>query len=199
MIGTIVITRHPLHVMAENANRSRRLLIGIGIALCLVGLLALILPVAAGIGVDLMVGWLLLAVGVLAAAFSLSGGERRHRWRGTAVAIGAAIVGLFLLLKPVTGTVVLASLLAVYFLVDGIIGIMATIQARRSGAAVAIGLGAAVSLILGMIMLAMLPSAAPWLLGVLVGVYLLADGVFSLVLAANIERDRQRIAGDAAS
>ena len=85
----------------------------------------------------------------------------------------------------------LASFLAAFFLIDGIIGIVAAIQAEDRTLGTSIGLGAAVSLLLGLIMLLMLPEAAPWLLGVLVGVHLIADGIFSLLLAGRLKRKRR--------
>lgn len=188
MISAIVVTRHPLPTLTRRATDSRRVLIVVGIALCLTGALALVIPSATGIAADLLVGWLLLALGGLGIYSSLSGREPRQRWRGVLLGAVAMAVGAYLVLQPLGGTALLAGLIAGFLLVDGVLGAMAAWQARGTVAVGTLSTAAVVSMAFGLLMVAMLPEAAPWLLGVLIGVHLLIDGLSSLLLARALPR-----------
>ncbi|MFW5859228.1 MAG: HdeD family acid-resistance protein [Planctomycetota bacterium] len=184
MMTHVMINRYPVDTMATDADTVRKGLLGVGIALCVLGALALLLPAAAGIAVELVIGAVFLVAGTLGLIQALSGGGRR--WRGALIGLIAALVGLFLVLQPIGGALVLATVLAVYFLVDGVFGITTAVYARDTAAAGMIGIAAAFSVLLGIVMLVLLPQAAPWLLGLVVGIHLLGDGIVSLIMSNRI-------------
>ncbi len=186
MMTHVMINRYPVDTMTTDTETVRKGLLGVGIALCVLGVLALLLPAAAGLAVELVIGAMLLVYGTLGLIQALTSGERR--WRGALIGLIAALVGLFLVLRPVGGTMLLATVLAVYFLVDGVFGITTAVYARNTVTAGMVGIGAAFSLLLGIVMLVLLPQAAPWLLGLVVGIHLLGDGIVSLIMSNRMRR-----------
>lgn len=190
MFGSIVISRNPVREFrqqaAQRSEEYKRVLMLTGTLLCLSGVIALLLPSLAGIGINLLIAVLLILLGG-AAVFSGFGAQHAaSRWPAIILGAVAALLGLFMLIQPLEGTVVLAGLLCAYFIADGLFGIMIAAQSRGTRLSWALGASAGLSLLLGLIILGILPEAAAWVLGVMLGVHLLADGVLSFVLAGRI-------------
>lgn len=159
-------------------------LIILGILFLLGGVLTLIHPFPASLTIELFAGWAFLILGLLQVVTAI-----RHRAEGAALwllLLGGvmALIGIELLRNPLGGLAALTVVVAVSFLISGLfklfIGRM--IQPGRLGWGVM--LSGAVSALLGIIVLANLSTAAPVLLGVLLGVELLSTGVTALMLAA---------------
>lgn len=155
-------------------------LVGGGIVLGVLGVLAIVFPFVTGVALSLLLG-ALLVVGSLvyfASAFSAQG------WRGFAwhVLLGLvyAVAGITLMANPVVGLATLTVLLVAYFLVDGVVEIVMGVRLLgQRGAWWAIASGA-VSLVLAGLVWVEWPSSALWAVGLLFGVGLLTSG-FSMV------------------
>jgi uncharacterized membrane protein HdeD (DUF308 family) len=171
---------------AEKAlKRGRNWLYATGAVSMIAGALAIIIPAAASVTVAILIGWILLVV----AAFALA-----HAWsvrapgRGLRLfnAVLMALAGLCLIVFPLTGTFTLTFFLAAWFLVTGAINLAAAFSQRDEPGALMLGLHGAVSLLLGILIVADLPSSAGWAIGLLVGVNLIFFAVRCLAAGALI-------------
>lgn len=156
-----------------------------GAVMVVLGILAILAPVAASIAVDIFAGWLFLISGVvgLIAIFSTHH-VHAFLWSLITAAL-SVVVGLLLIVRPVEGAVSLTILLTAFFIVEGVFQTAIAIASRH----VAGGhwgwmlLSGIVDLALAGIIVAGWPGTGIWALGLLVGVNLLTSG-WAIVMAA---------------
>jgi uncharacterized membrane protein HdeD (DUF308 family) len=163
--------------------RHWRLLFAIGILLELAGVFSIFVPIVASISVAILVGWALTVGGAVQFAHVLradAGGERIWRLFLAAVTI---VVGLSLLLFPLSGTITITFVLVVWFFVSGGTKLAAWWRTRHAEHTWMLGVNGAVSVLLGLLIWASLPSSASWAIGLLVGIELVIYGG-SLITAA---------------
>ncbi|MCO5084051.1 MAG: DUF308 domain-containing protein [Rhizobiaceae bacterium] len=152
------------------------------------GILALFNPFAATLAAVLLAGWTFLLFGVvqLIQAFRITG------WSGflwsLLLGLLTVAVGISLLFNPVAGALSLTMLVAVLFLVLGVVKIMYGFSLRPiSGWGFAV-LSGVISLLLGFMIIADYPWSATTILGILLAVELLSNGIFLLIVALGLRK-----------
>lgn len=167
----------------DQIGRARRwLMIAASLAL-LVGAVSIAVPVIASVTAAIFVGWVLLAFGIAAAIYAIS---HRAPLRGLEALVALA-AGFYLLVFPLHGAVALTFVLAVRFFASGILSLTYAMQRRGVPGSWIYGLGGILSVILGFMIAASLPSSGTWAIGLLVGVDLIFWGVRALVSARLLE------------
>jgi uncharacterized membrane protein HdeD (DUF308 family) len=171
---------------AKALKRARNWLYATGAVAMIAGALAIIIPAAASVTVAILIGWLLLVVGAFALAHAWS---VRAPGRGLRILDGLlmALAGIALIMFPLTGTFTLTFFLAAFFLVAGAVNLAAAIGHRDEPGALMLGLHGALSLILGVLIVADLPSSAGWAIGLLVGVNLIFFAVRCIAAAVLLD------------
>jgi uncharacterized membrane protein HdeD (DUF308 family) len=156
-----------------------------GIILVALGLAAVIVPPIATLAVTILVGWLFLISGIvgLFTTFWMRGVP--GFWWSLISAVLAIVVGVMLVGSPIRGAVSLTFLLIAFFLIEGVVSIMFALDHRRdlSGAWGWMLASGIVDLILGGVILAGLPGAAEWAIGLLVGINMTFGGVALIAMA----------------
>src|SRR6516164_8136525 len=109
-----------------------RLYVFEGVAMIVLGLLAVAYPVFATLAVDLYLGWLFLISGALALAAMFSARHVPGFWWAIVTALLAIVVGLALLLKPAAGIASLTAVLTAFFLVEGVFQAAAALRYREA-------------------------------------------------------------------
>src|SRR5690606_633310 len=99
-------------------------------------------------------------------------------------------VGLSLIFDPLAGMISLTILVAVLFLVTGIVKIMLSFSLRPLTGWGWVLLSGVVSLVLGIMILADILSAATQVLGILLGIELISNGVLFLFTAIGLRNLR---------
>jgi uncharacterized membrane protein HdeD (DUF308 family) len=171
----------------DEVRRVRRWLRVTGVLGIVGGVGAIIVPAVASVTTTLFIGWILIYAGVVSTfnAFSM-----RRQPRGGLRLFNAALtllLGLLLVLFPRSGTLTLTLLLAVWFFTSGAVLLMsAWVRRGRPGVGFT-WVNGALSLLLGILIVADLPSSAGWAIGLLVGINLLFWGVRTLMAASHIE------------
>jgi len=162
--------------------------IAYAVLIILIGFVALSLPLASGLGITIVVGWLLVFSGVfhLADAFHAKGAGS-FIWR-LLVSIVYIVGGLQLAFHPAFGLLTLTFILGVILLVQGVIGIVAFSRHRTLPGAGWILFNALVTLALGGLIWWDGPRAAPWIIGTLVGINLIFSGITRLMLATALRK-----------
>jgi uncharacterized membrane protein HdeD (DUF308 family) len=169
--------------VVKTAQRFTTWYIVAAVLLILVGLLAIARPTAAGLGITLLLGWLLIfgAACHLVAAFQ-GGGTRRVLFQILATVV-FAIGGLYLLTHPLLALGTLTLLLAGVILAAGILEIVAYFRLKGEAASGWMLFNGVVALLLGGIIWFHWPWSSVWALGTLVGVNLLVTGITRLMFA----------------
>jgi uncharacterized membrane protein HdeD (DUF308 family) len=173
----------------EDLKQARTWLRVIGVLGLIGGAAAIVVPAVASVTIAIFMGWLLLLVGVTMLVHEIRMRGREHRsWWDIVTALITAVAGLCLLLFPLTGTLTLTFFLISWFIVTGVLQLVAWWQTRGAPGSGLLALNGVVGLILGILIAADLPSSAGWAIGLLVGVNLIFLGVRALAAASILSR-----------
>jgi uncharacterized membrane protein HdeD (DUF308 family) len=175
----------------EGLARSWKVLMAVGLVAIFTGCFAILVPAVASVGTAIFVGWVLIFISaaLTAAAFtahSIGTVALRLLW-----ALLTFLAGLWLVIEPDNGTLTLTVVLGIYFVLMGASRLAVAFAARGRQNAGLLGLSGAAGLLVGILILAKLPSSADWAIGLLVGIDLIFAG-WTLTAAALLGRDLSR-------
>jgi uncharacterized membrane protein HdeD (DUF308 family) len=171
--------------VANALHQHWRLYLAEGIALVILGFIAILVPPIATLAVTIVLGWLFLISGLIGlyTTFML-----RHApgfwWSLISAALGV-LVGGMLLAQPVSGAFSLTLVVIAFFIIEGVASIMFALEHKRelSGRWGWMLVSGIVDLILAMFVFAGLPSAAAWAIGLLVGINMVFGGSALIAMA----------------
>lgn len=148
-----------------------------GIALLVLGVVAILTPLASTYVATLIIGIVLIANGILRVAH---GFEHRYRlgigWL-VASSIMYVCVGAAVLWAPLRGAFSVTHVVGAFFVLGAVAKAVRSYQVRDSGATAWLLLDALVGAFLGILLLAGSPSTTFWMLGTAVGVDLIIGGI----------------------
>jgi uncharacterized membrane protein HdeD (DUF308 family) len=157
--------------------------IALSVLMILAGILAIVVPVAAGIAVTVFIGWLLVFSGAAHLVFAwhtrTTGG---FIWE-LLLGIAYILVGAYVLSHPVAGLASLTLALAIYLFAKGILELVLSFRLRPMAASTWLLLDGVITLILAILIWRSWPSSSPWVIGTLVGISMLFSGVSRLMLS----------------
>ena len=145
------------------------------------GIFSIIEPGVAGLGVTLLVGWLLIFGSVAHFIAAFKGGGAKQVIFQLLVAIVYLIGGLYFVTHPILGVGTLTLLLAAIILAEGVVELIAYFRIRSQGASGWLLLNGIITLLLGGLIWFHWPSSSVWAIGTLVGVNLLMTGISRLM------------------
>ena len=156
-----------------------------GIVLLVLGLLAIVIPPLATIGITIFLGWLFFISGIVSLITTFWARKVAGFWWSLLSALLGIGAGLVLLAWPVSGAVSLTLILIAFFVIEGIVSILYALEHRqqlsgRWGWMLVSGL---VDLILAVIIFGGLPGTATWALGLLVGINMIFGGIALVAMA----------------
>ncbi|MBN9070769.1 MAG: DUF308 domain-containing protein [Rhizobiales bacterium] len=147
------------------------------------GILALIDPFAATLAAVLLAGWTFLIFGVLQIVHSF--GVRD--WPGFlwALLFGVLtlLLGIALVANPIAGALSLTVIVATLFIVIGVVKVMYAFAWRPASGWGWAALSGAISILLGIMIFAGYPASAASILGILLAVDLISNGISLLLIA----------------
>jgi uncharacterized membrane protein HdeD (DUF308 family) len=171
--------------LAGAVRRHWGLFLSEGIALVVLGALAVAAPAIASVAAAALFGWILLVSGLAGLITTLRG----RRVPGFAWSLVSALIGIaagaLLLGWPLQGTVSLTTILIAFLLIEGVVTILYALEHRTalSGRWSWMLASGVLDVVLGALLLAGLPGTALWALGLIVGINLLFGG-WALILMA---------------
>ena len=140
------------------------------------GLLAVFIPMAAGIGIALLVSWIIVWGGITYLAFAFSCRDAgAFAWR---LLIGIIYVagGGYLLFHPQIALASLTLAMTVLFLLEGVVEIAMFFRFRGDAGSGWILFDALVTLLLAYLIWRPWPSSSAWAIGTLLGINLIISG-----------------------
>jgi uncharacterized membrane protein HdeD (DUF308 family) len=147
-----------------------------GFAVIVIGMACIVIPWVPGLGVTLMIGIALIAVGIAQALYAF---ESKSFGAGAArfiFSLLAILAGLSLVAQPGVGLATITLLLAIWFFIDGIWSLVSGFKWRPFEGWGWMVFSGVVSVILGVMIYQQFPVSATWLVGVLVGIRLVFAG-----------------------
>jgi uncharacterized membrane protein HdeD (DUF308 family) len=169
--------------------------IGWAVLLIIFGFLAIALPMATSLGVVLILTWLIIASGVFQFIHAFqSQGAGSVIWK-LLVAVVYLFAGVYFLLHPMLGLASFTLALAFFFLVEGVMDLVAYFQNRHLDGAGWILLDGVVTVILGLLVWRHWPSSSRWVIGTLVGISMIMTGTTRLMISLAARRLRN-VVGD---
>jgi uncharacterized membrane protein HdeD (DUF308 family) len=156
-----------------------------GIVLVVLGLLAIAVPLVAGLAITILFGWLFLISGIVGLVTTFAMRRAPGFWWSLLSAVLGIVVGVLLLAQPALGLVSLTYVLIAFFIVEGVATIMFALEHRRQltgrwGWMLASGI---VDLFLALVILAGLPGSVGWALGLIVGINMVFGGASMIGMA----------------
>lgn len=174
--------------MADLTKRHSKALRIEGVVIVILGVVAILLPTVATLGIGLLLGIVFLIAGALKL-------QRALHFRGLpgfglslAGALLLTVAGIALLVYPWKGVAVLTLVLAVLFLLEGLGEIGFGLQFRDLPAWGWIMVSGVASLVIAFLLLFQWPSSATWAIGLLVGINLLFTGAWLLAMGSALRR-----------
>lgn len=158
----------------------------LGILVMLLGIASMSAPLLTGLAITVMVGSMLLVSGVVQVfhGFKVLGGGAKF-W-AILVGVLTVVVGVLVLMRPVSALAGLTLILACFFVADGILTAIAAFQARPTRGWGWLLFSAVVTLLLGGIIWMQWPVSGAWAIGILIGVRILMAGLTMIFVGSAV-------------
>jgi uncharacterized membrane protein HdeD (DUF308 family) len=162
-------------------KRASRWLIASAAVVFACGVLAIALPLTFSIGIAGLLGWLFIFAAVAHFVFGIHFGSGTLAWH-TLIAALYALAAINLLVNPLLGVVLLALVIGVVLVAEGIIEVVLFFSLREYPHVVWILIDGIATLVLGIVACAHWPPASLELVQYLVGVSFVSSGISRLLL-----------------
>ncbi|WP_049903099.1 HdeD family acid-resistance protein [Halococcus agarilyticus] len=177
-----------------NSRRSRpftdnwRVLAGVGALVSILGIIAIFSPFVTGIALSPILGVLLVIGGIGHAVHVFSAeGTRTFVWQAL-LAVAYAVSGITLIANPIIGLLTLTLLLAVFFVIEGLIEVVMGVRRRPASGWGWLLASGVVGIVAGVLVWIGWPISALWVVGLVFGIKLLSTGATMIVLAMGSRR-----------
>jgi uncharacterized membrane protein HdeD (DUF308 family) len=165
-----------------DVSRAIRWLIVSAAVVFVCGILAIVLPLTFSFGVAGLLGWLFIFAAAAHVIFGIHFASGTLGWH-TFIAALYALAAINLLVNPLLGVVLLALLIGVVLVAEGIIEILLFFLLREYRYVVWILIDGVLTLVLGIVTCAHWPPVSLELVQYLVGVSFISSGISRLLLA----------------
>ena len=140
------------------------------------GLIMILLPLEAGIGIAIWISAIIVAAGAFHLIFAVAAGSfGGYLWR-TLIGILYMVGGIYLIMHPALALASFTIVLGVVFLVEGVLQIIAYFAIRALPGSGWMLFDGIVTVLLAILILAHWPWSAVWALATIVGINLLISG-----------------------
>jgi uncharacterized membrane protein HdeD (DUF308 family) len=172
------------NVLKEVAGMS----IGVAVVMIVLGFLAVALPLATGIGISILVGWIIVFSGVAYLAYAFAAkGAGAFLWR-MLIGIFYVLGGLYLAFHPTLALESLTLVVAAVFIAEGVLQMIVFFQFRSLPGSGWILFDGIMTIILGVLIGYPWPFSSAWAIGTLVGINLLISGFTRLLYSTEARK-----------
>lgn len=174
----------------RNSKKNAGVLLGLGLALIVLGTLAIYSVVYATFASVIFFGWLLIFAGFIQFGHSLYARYWSGFWLQFIIGLCAVAAGALILFDPLAGMISLTLLLSLWFIIQGVIRIWLSLTKRFEHWIWILASGI-ISLLLGILILMQWPASGLYIIGLFVGIDLIFNG-WSLVALSTMARKMKR-------
>jgi uncharacterized membrane protein HdeD (DUF308 family) len=154
----------------------------LGILLIILGIAAVAFPFVTTIAAKVFLGWLFLIAGILQVVHAFSTRTWSEFFLDLLIGVLYVVAGGWLAFFPLTGIITLTLLLAIMFVIHGVLEGMIAFRIRPHVGWIWMLMAGMVAVTVGVLLILKLPSSATWAIGLLVGINLIMSGVAYLFL-----------------
>ena len=154
----------------------------LGALLVVLGIAAVAFPFVTTIAAKVFLGWLFLIAGIVQVIHAFSTRTWRAFFLDLLIGLLYVIAGGWLAFFPLTGIITLTFLLAIMFILHGVLEGMIAFSIRPHVGWIWMLLAGIVAVVIGVLLILKLPSSATWAIGLLVGINLIMSGIAFLFL-----------------
>jgi uncharacterized membrane protein HdeD (DUF308 family) len=176
------------NALAARVHQATTWSIALSVLMIATGVLAIGLPMMAGVAVTALVGWLLVFSSALHLGFAWRGGGAAAVLWEILLGVAYGVIGLYVLMNPVAGLASLTFAVAVYLFVEGVLEFVVSFQLRPAPGAGWLLVDGIVTLVLAFMIWSTWPSSAAWVIGTLIGISMLFSGLTRLMLSLAVRR-----------
>jgi uncharacterized membrane protein HdeD (DUF308 family) len=166
--------------VVDSVRAAARTIFILGVVLVILGVLSIMMPWAAGLAAQTLVGLLFIAAGVAWITFAF----HAHDWGSgiweSLVGMFAIVSGVIMVSHPLVGLAALTLVVASYFIATGILKIVFAFRIRMLKGWVWVLVNGIVSVLLGVLISYQWPWSGLYAIGTLLGIDLVFGG-FSLI------------------
>ena len=166
-------------IIAEERERIRRAWGGfvvVGVLLTVLGIAGLVFVGATTLLSVLFVGWFFLIGGAAEVIHAIIRKGWSGFWLDLVSGVITTLAGLFIVLHPLAGASVLTIFLGAMFLIGGVFRLAAGVAVRNPYAGL-FAIHGVISILLGVLIIAEWPNSLLWVIGTLVAIDLLMNGI----------------------
>jgi uncharacterized membrane protein HdeD (DUF308 family) len=171
--------------LQEELQTGYRWAVTLGIVMIILGVLAIAAPFYATLIATVIFGWVLIVSGIVHTIYSFQTRKAGNFFLKLLVSLLYLGAGIFILQSPVIGALSLTLALGIAILVSGVTQTIMAFQMRPApnwGWVLASGIA---SIILGILISNRWPFSATWVIGLLVGVTLLFNGWWIILVSTS--------------
>jgi len=160
----------------------------LSILMMIAGALAILTPAVTGIGVMMLLGWLLIGSGVLHLVFAWRGGHASAVIWEILLGILYGGIGFYIIGQPLAGLASVTFAIAGYLLLKGVLEFVVWMQLRRLPGTRWLLFDGILTFVLAAMIWSAFPASSLWVVGTLVGVSMLSSGMTRLQLSLAARR-----------
>jgi uncharacterized membrane protein HdeD (DUF308 family) len=163
--------------LADAVNAGGKNMTAYGVIAIILGMLAMLAPGLTGLSITVFLGILVLGGGVVRMIWAFQAGSFGRGVLMFAIGVLTLLCGIVLVANPLLAAGMLTVMVAVYFILDGIVEIAGGVQLRPKPGSGWMIFGGIVSIFLGFMIWGQYPLAGPYALGILLGIKLFFVGL----------------------
>lgn len=166
-----------------------------GVLLIVLGFLAIGSPMFTAVVVSVVMAWLIMFAGAVHVVLAFHAhGAGSFIWK-LLVGLAYLFLGAYLITHPLLGIASLTLVLAVLFLVEGVLDIVLYFKLRPLRGSAWELIDGIVTVLLGLLIYVHWPSSSVWAIGTLVGVSMIMSGIAGLMLSLAARKVLAQAAG----
>ncbi len=170
-------------IVAEGLKENRGWILALGVIYIIMGLVIAGSPMAATLAIEIFLGFILIVGGIISVVGSFFTGNWKKLVLILLSGILYLVVGVMLLKNHMAGVLTLTILLAAFLLVEGFFKIIHSFQMKPAANWGWLLVSGIASVILGVMIWGEFPQSSAFIIGLLVGIYFLINGISMVMIS----------------
>lgn len=167
--------------------------IALGIALIILGAIAIARPFFATVAATLFLGIILLVTGIVQIVHSFQTNIRGNFWLKFLAGIVYSLGGLLIMFNPLPSLIALTLVIGITILVSSIFQVILAFELRPAKHWDWVLLSGIFGIILGILIWHQWPENSPWVIGLLLGINLMFDGLWMILFSSSARKALRQI------